>query len=103
MKITISVQYQGKPMFESFEVPPAENERTLPPTWRQHRKAMRLVNALNASGANADFLMVPESAAELQRIVSKGRMMAKRVWHFADIKPSKAKSQAISQWRELVA
>ena len=103
MKITISVQYQGKLMFESFEVPPSENERILPPTWKHHRKAMRLVNALNASGAKADFLMVPESAVELQRIVSKGRMMAKRVWHFADIKPSKAKSQAIRQWRELVA
>jgi hypothetical protein len=103
MKITISVQYQGKPMFETLDVPPSENERALPPHWKHHRKAMRLVNVLNESGAKADFLLVPESAAELQRIVSKGRMMAKRVWHTSEIKPSKAKTKAIRKWRELVA
>ena len=103
MKITISVQHPESQFFEQFDIQPAENERTLPPHWKQHRKAMRLVNTLNASGAKADFLMVPESAAELQRIISKGRMMAKRVWHMSDIKPSKAKSKAIRQWRALVA
>ena len=100
MKIKISVKYNQLPCYESFHL--ERQKHSVANAFKHHKKALRLVNALNKGGAKADFVIVPESAAELNRIVSKGVMMAKRIWHFSDITPSKAKSEAIKRWRNII-
>lgn len=100
MKIKILVKHNQLPCYESFFL--EKQKHLVANAFKDHRKALRIVNALNKGGAKADFVIVPESAAELNRIISKGLMMAKRIWHFSDIKPSKAKSEAIKRWRNII-
>jgi len=101
MKIKISVKYKELPCYEGFYLEKSKDS-LVANAFKHHKKALRIVNALNKAGAKADFVIVPESASELNRILSKGVMMAKRVWHFSDITPSKAKSEAIKRWRNIV-
>ena len=102
MKITVTVTPALDGWSDQITLLPAENENLLPRHWRVQQKAIRLVNTINRSGARADFLIQPESAAELNRICDQGRFVARRLRDTSLIKDSKAKSAAIKRWRNLV-
>ena len=101
MKIQVTITPEPGAWSDTITLLPEENENLLPRHWRVQQKAIRLVNAINRSGARADFLIQPESAAELNRICDQGRFVARRLRDTSLIKNSKAKSAAIKRWRNL--